>query len=54
MQFIESNRENYPIVNQMYDIIAGFRKQRKHITMCKVPACMRIRGNEAADKAAKI
>ena len=44
MQSIEYSKENYPILNQKYNILA---------TLCKVLVNMRIKGNEEADKAAK-
>ena len=50
---IENNRENHPILNQIYDIIAEPHKQGKQIILCKVPAHTGIKGNEEADKAAK-
>ena len=53
MQAIESNKENHPILNQIYDILADLKGQKKHITLCKVPAHTGIKGNEEADKAAK-
>ena len=49
----ENNRENHPILNQMYDILADLYKQGKKITLCKVPAHIVIKGNEEANKAAK-
>ena len=53
MQAIESNKENHPILNQIHDILADLKGQKKHITLCKVPAHTGIKGNEEADKAAK-
>ena len=53
MQAIKSNKENHPILNQIYDILADLKGQKKHITLCKVPAHTGIKGNEEADKAAK-
>ena len=53
MQAIESNKKNHPILNQIYDILADLKGQKKHITFCKVPAHTGIKGNEEADKAAK-
>ena len=50
---IENNRENHPILNRIYDIIAELHNQRKKITLYKVPAHIGIRGNEEEDKAAK-
>ena len=45
--------ENHPILNQIHDILADLKGQKKHITLCKVPAHTWIKGNEEADKAAK-
>ena len=53
MQSIEYNKENRPILNQIYDILAEHQAQDKKITMCKVPAHMGIKGNKEKDKAAK-
>ena len=53
MLTIENNRENHPIFNQIYDIQAELHNQGKKITLCKVLAHIRIKGNEEADKAAK-
>ena len=53
MQAIESNKENHPILNQIYDLLADLKEQKKQITLCKVPAHAGIKGNEEADKAAK-
>ena len=33
---IENNRENHPILNQIYDMLAELYNQEKHITLCKV------------------
>ena len=49
----ENNRENQPILNQIYDILSEFHNQEKQITLCKVPAHIGIKGNEEANKAAK-
>ena len=54
MQSIEYNKENHPVLNQIYDILAELQAQDKKITLCKVLAYMRIEGNEEADKAAKV
>ena len=53
MLAIENNRENYPILMQIYDILVELHKQEKQIILCKVPAHIGIKGNEEADKAAK-
>ena len=50
MQSIENNKENHPIVNQIYDILAELQAQDKKITLCKVLAHMRIKGKEEATK----
>ena len=50
---IENNRENQPILNQIYDKLTELHGQRKQLTLCKVPAHIRIKENEEADKAAK-
>ena len=38
MRVIENNRENHPILNQIYDILAVLQNLGKEITLCKVPA----------------
>ena len=53
MLAIEKNRENYPILNQIYDILAELQNQGKQITICKVPAHIGVKRNEEADKAEK-
>ena len=53
MLAIENNKENHPILIQIYDILAELRNQGKQITICKVPAHIGVKGNEKADKAAK-
>ena len=53
MLSIENNRENHPILNQMYDILTELQKQRKQLTLCKVSTHKGVKGNEEADKAAK-
>ena len=35
---IENNRENHPILNQIYDIHTELHNQGKQITLCIVPA----------------
>ena len=50
MLAIENNKENHPILYQIYDILAELHKQGKHITLCKVPVDIEI---EEADRAAK-
>ena len=53
MQFIEYNKENHLILNQIYDIQRKPQNQDKQIILCKVPAYIGIKENEEADKAAK-
>ena len=53
MLAIENNKENHPILNQIYDILAELQNQGKQITICKVPAHIEVKGNEEDDKAAK-
>ena len=48
----ENNRENHPILSQIYDILAKFHNQRKQITLCKVSTHIGIKGNEEAAKQA--
>ena len=51
MQSIEYNKENHPILNQIYNILVEFQAQNKKITLCKGPAYIRINGNEAEKEA---
>ena len=37
------------MLNQMCDILAELQAQYKKVTLCKVPAHMGIKGNEAID-----
>ena len=53
MLAMENKRENHPILNHKYDILAELHNQGKQITPCKVSARIGIKGNEGADKAAK-
>ena len=53
MLAIEKNRENHPILNQKYEVLAELHNQGKQITLCKVPAHIGIKGNEEADKSKK-
>ena len=53
MLAIEKNRENHPILNQMYDTQTELYNQGKQITLCKVLAHMGIKGNFEANKADK-
>ena len=43
MLVIENNRENHPILNWIYDILAEIHNQGKRITLCKVPAHIGIK-----------
>ena len=52
MLAIENNGENHLILNQIYDILTELHNQRKKLTLCKVPAHIRIKRNEEADKQA--
>ena len=54
MLAIENIRENCPILNQIYDILTELHNQEKQLTLCKVPAHIGFKGNEEADKAAKL
>ena len=53
MLTIENNRENHPILNQIYDILTELQNLGKQLTLCKVPAHIGIKGNEEEVKAAK-
>ena len=53
MLAIENNRENHPILNQIYDILTKLQNQRKKLTLCKIHAHIGVKGNEEAQKAAK-
>ena len=53
MLAIENNRENHPILNQIYDILTELHNLGKQLRLCKVPAHIGIKGNEVADKVAK-
>ena len=48
---IENNRENHPILNQIYDILTELHNQGKQLTLCKVLAHIGVKENEEADKA---
>ena len=54
MLAIENNRENHPILNQIYDILAELQNHGKQITLCKVPVHIGIKGNEQANNAGKL
>ena len=45
IQFIQYNKKNYQILNQIYNIIAEFQAQDKKITICKVSAHMGFKRN---------
>ena len=49
-EVIEYNKEQNPILNQIYDILADLQKQ---ITFWKAPICIGVTGNKEADKIAK-
>ena len=53
MQSIEYNKENHPILNQMYDILAELHEQDKKIILYKVPAHMGNKEYKKTDKLAK-
>ena len=53
MLTIKNNRENHPILNQIYDKVAELHKLGKQIILCKVSAHIENKGNEEADKAVK-
>ena len=53
LQAIENNGENHTTLIRIYNIITELHNQRKKLTLYKVPAHIRIKGNEEADKAAK-
>ena len=52
MQLIAYNKENHPILNKIYDILAELLTQEKQIILCKVPAKILIKIHKEADKAA--
>ena len=43
-----TQEKNYPILNQIYDILAELQNQEK-IIVCNVSALIGIKGNEIAD-----
>ena len=51
MHSIKFNKENNPILNQIYNILKKFNNQELHIILCKIPAHMGIKVNEAAMEA---
>ena len=53
MLAIENNRENCPLLYQIYNILTELLNQGKQLTLFKVPARIGIKGNEETDKAAK-
>ena len=50
---IENNKENHPILNQIYNIQTELHSLGKQLTLCKVPAHIGVKVNEEADKAAE-
>ena len=48
MQSIECNKDNYSILNQVYDILAELQNKGKQIILCKIPTHKGIKGNEQA------
>ena len=54
MLAIENNRKNHPILNQIYDILAELHNQEKQISLCKVSAHIRVKGNKEAKQAIDI
>ena len=53
MHFIEYNKENLLMLNQIYDILAELRNQGKQILLCKILAHIEIKRNEESDKNSK-
>ena len=53
MQSIEYYKENQPMLNQIYDILAELQTKHNQIILCKVFAHIKIKGNVEANKAAK-
>ena len=43
------NKENHPIINQIYYILVELLAQDKIITLCKLPAYKKIKEKEAID-----
>ena len=55
MLAIENNRENHPILNQLYDLLTELKNLGKQIILCKVPAHTGIEeANKAANQAIDI
>ena len=53
MQSIKFNRQNHPLLNQIYDMLAKLKNQGKHIILWKkVPVHMGMKDNKTADKVA--
>ena len=43
MLAIENNRKNYPILNQIYDMLTELHNLGKKLTRCKIPAYIGIK-----------
>ena len=52
MQFIEYNKENQLVLNQIY-VIAELQNQEKHITQCKDLVYIEIKNIDPVDKVTK-
>ena len=46
MLALENNRNNLPLFNQIYDILAELQNQGKQITLCQILAHIGIKGNK--------
>ena len=51
MHSIKCNKQNYPILSQIYDILTELQAQDKKI-LCKILALLGIKGNKKAKKQA--
>ena len=47
---IQRNWENYPLLNQIYDILTELINQEKHTTICNISTRIGIKGNETNGK----
>ena len=54
LQSIKHNKENNPILNQIYYVLLELQIQYKQIILCKIPTHIEIKGNEEADKTVKV